>query len=505
MTKDRIIVLIGTIVSLKLKCGLLNIYAPNDQMARSNFFDYVSEMISSIQVPVFVGGDFNTFKSREEKVGVVMDVRYIRVLSNFIHINELVDLPMSGNSFTWFMGGTQVTACKLDWFLVSTEIISLIPNITQSALPQKLSDHASGLLREVNTLGGLRPFKWFTHWADNQWFNEMMEKIMSTHHKKGLGSKLRAIKVAVKTWVAEARANDTESVEMLEKKINDLEANLTSSGATTINFGEAQSKIHNLKAKLWARHTKDEREWLQKSRLKWFKEGDKNTKFFHLTASLRNKTNFISCIQVKNEVLSDQKSISLAFEDHFRSSFNNMSTIPVNEFVGEFTKLSQGSVGLLEAPFTIEEVWSSIMSADGNCAPGPDGFNLDFYKRYWNLLSSDIMKFFELFYRGKLPDKSLNHSFITLISKKAAPNCFNDFRHISLVSSLYKILARVLARKLSKCLSEVIGDTQFAFIQGRQIIDCSLIANEIIEDLRKTKQNAVVFKADFQNSYDSVD
>ncbi|KAL4353131.1 hypothetical protein GQ457_06G018130 [Hibiscus cannabinus] len=503
--KDRFIVLVGTIVRLKLKCGLVNIYAPNDQVARVNFFDFLSDTISSIQVPVFVGGDFNTVKSREEKVGVVMDVRPMRVLSNFIHLNGLVDLPMSGNSFTWFRGGSQVTACKLDRFLVFAELLSIIPNLTQSALPRKLSDHSPVLLKEVTTMGGPRPFKWFTYWADDQQFNEMMEQTLSRNHKKGLGPKLRAVKVAVKSWVAEARSKETETVEMLEKKINDLEADLLSRRASTFNVGEAQTEIQNLKAKLWAKYRKDEREWLQKSRLKWFKDGDKNTKFFHITASLRNKTNYISCIRVKNEVLSDQHSISLAFEDHFRSSFNNLSTLPVIEFMGEFTKLSQGSAELLDTPFTIEEVWSSVFSADGNRVPGPDGFNLDFFKRYWNFLGSDIMKFFDSFYRGKLSDKSLNHSFITFIPKKAAPESFNDFRPISLVGSLYKILARVLARRLSKCLSEVIGDTQFAFIQGKQITDCALIANEIIEDIRQRKQTAVVFKADFQKAYDSVD
>ncbi|KAL4385972.1 hypothetical protein GQ457_09G021960 [Hibiscus cannabinus] len=81
----------------------------------------------------------------------------------------------------------------------------------------------------------------------------------------------------------------------------------------------------------------------------------------------------------------------------------------------------------------------------------------------------------------------------------------NDFRPISLVSSVYKIVAKVLSRRLVGCMEEVIGDNQFAFLQGKQITDCVLIANETIEDIRRRKRAALVFKADFQKAYDTID
>ncbi|KAL4313144.1 hypothetical protein GQ457_01G007670 [Hibiscus cannabinus] len=115
------------------------------------------------------------------------------------------------------------------------------------------------------------------------------------------------------------------------------------------------------------------------------------------------------------------------------------------------------------------------------------------------------MKAFNSFYKGKLSVRSLNHSFIMLIPKKEVPESINDYRPISLVSRFYKILAKVLARKLILCINEVVGDTQFAFIQGKQITDCALIANEVVEDVRKKKKFAVVFKADFQKTYDTID
>ena len=64
----------------------------------------------------------------------------------------------------------------------------------------------------------------------------------------------------------------------------------------------------------------------------------------------------------------------------------------------------------------------------------------------------DVLAVFEEFYLHSKFEKSLNATFITLIPKKnGAPN-IRDFRPISLVGSVYKILAKVL----TNCLKEVL-------------------------------------------------
>ncbi|GMI75382.1 hypothetical protein HRI_001207500 [Hibiscus trionum] len=80
-----------------------------------------------------------------------------------------------------------------------------------------------------------------------------------------------------------------------------------------------------------------------------------------------------------------------------------------------------------------------------------------------------------------------------------------DFRPISLVSNLYKILARVLSRRLSSCIKEVVDINLFAFTPGKQIADCALIANEVVDDLIRKKKQAIIFKANFSKAFDTVD
>jgi hypothetical protein len=99
----------------------------------------------------------------------------------------------------------------------------------------------------------------------------------------------------------------------------------------------------------------------------------------------------------------------------------------------------------------------------------------------------------------------LNATFIALIPKVDSPQRLNDFRPISLVGSLYKILAKVLANRLRLVIGSVISESQTAFVKDRQILDGILIANEIVDEAKKSKKELLLFKVDFEKAYDSVD
>ncbi|KAK2662892.1 hypothetical protein Ddye_001466 [Dipteronia dyeriana] len=145
-----------------------------------------------------------------------------------------------------------------------------------------------------------------------------------------------------------------------------------------------------------------------------------------------------------------------------------------------FLQISAMDNSMLERRFTIEVVWAAISGYDGNKAPSPNGFNLNFFKANWEVIQGDFMKFLNEFYGNGSLVKDVNHSFITLIPKCAHSETLMDFRPISLVGSMYKILGKVLANRLKKVMNMVIGENQMAFAQKHQIMDSFVIAKEII-------------------------
>lgn len=75
---------------------------------------------------------------------------------------------------------------------------------------------------------------------------------------------------------------------------------------------------------------------------------------------------------------------------------------------------------------------------------------------------------------------------------------------MSLIGSLYKILAKVLANRLKMVIGKLIGDTQSAFIKGRFILDGVVVLNEAVEDAKKIKAERLFFKVDFKKAFDSI-
>lgn len=81
----------------------------------------------------------------------------------------------------------------------------------------------------------------------------------------------------------------------------------------------------------------------------------------------------------------------------------------------------------------------------------------------------------------------MNETYVCLIPRKENATRVQEYKPVSLVTSLYKIIAKILADKLRQVLHSTISRAQRAFIVGRQILDQVLIAKEAIEDYRKKK------------------
>jgi hypothetical protein len=151
-----------------------------------------------------------------------------------------------------------------------------------------------------------------------------------------------------------------------------------------------------------------------------------------------------------------------------------------------------------------EEVWAVVADADGNKSPGPDGFNFNIFKKFWGLLKKEILLLFEEFHVSSRIPSSFSSYFITLILKVLNPHRISEFRPISLLGSLYKLLAKVLAVRMAKVMDFIISKNQSTFIKGRFLADGVVVLNEVVDFVKRYKKECLILKVDFEKAYDSV-
>lgn len=124
--------------------------------------------------------------------------------------------------------------------------------------------------------------------------------------------------------------------------------------------------------------------WQQKSKDKWLKEGDKNTKFFHLTTLLRRRRNKIEGLVDENGIFSSNAQIMKNIDaTYFKNLFSESATndsdfaIPIM-----FPALETHDLNWIKRGVSATEVKNTVFGIGGLKAPGSDGFPAIFYQKH---------------------------------------------------------------------------------------------------------------------------
>ncbi|CAN1135074.1 LINE-1 retrotransposable element ORF2 protein, partial [Linum perenne] len=219
---------------------------------------------------------------------------------------------------------------------------------------------------------------------------------------------------------------------------------------------------------------------------------------------VRKRHNFVDKLSVNGVVLAHHEGLEEAVVQFYKELYSEQQKVRPFPSEVRFQTLNEGRWGGLVASFSREEVWGVVKSCAAEKAPGPDGFCFAFLQRCWSFVGEDFVRALdEFFHSGTLP-RMICHTFICLIPKKEDVEDIKDLRPISLVGCIYKVISKVLMERLKLGISEVISENQCAFIGGRQILDASLIVNEVIDSRKRSGRAGLVFKLDIEKAYDHV-
>ncbi|KAK9921034.1 hypothetical protein M0R45_029564 [Rubus argutus] len=245
-----------------------------------------------------------------------------------------------------------------------------------------------------------------------------------------------------------------------------------------------------------------------KSRIRWLKDGDKNTSFLHSMVKMRRLNKSIVSLSVGQTVLNDQDSISAHVVQQFQNSFMRdpqvMDTGLVQRVIPNVVT-EEENLSLLAIP-SREEIHATVRAMDSFSAPGPDGFGGCFYTHCWSFIANDVVLVVQSFFQNGYILPHFNSNSLILIPKLGDSECVTDYRPIALANFVFKIFTKIVADRLGLIASRIVSPNQSAFIQGRSIVDPILLTSECVNLLdNKCKHGNVAVKFDISKAFDTID
>ncbi|XP_057730414.1 uncharacterized protein LOC130945725 [Arachis stenosperma] len=203
------------------------------------------------------------------------------------------------------------------------------PNAVVHRLIESGSDHAPILMEtEPQSWHSKRRFKYQERWCrevdvkrivSEVWKIEVVGLVMFF-----LAQKLKDCRHRLVQWQKTHEANSRKEIEDLQAKLEELQV-------AGINGGE---EVTILEEKLELAYLKEESYWREKSRVKWLKEGDQNTRFFHQKFQSRVRRNRIwRLVGRDNEIASKPEDIAKVAEDYFCDIFTSSYSADPNPYL----------------------------------------------------------------------------------------------------------------------------------------------------------------------------
>lgn len=481
----------GQMVADNVELVCINVYGPQGTLNKKHLWDELAVAITSLNSPnIIVMGDFNAVRSASERLNCVTKKLDNRFFEDFIMSACLIEVSMNNAKYTWY--GPDKNSSKLDRMLVSAEWMTSREWVVQ-AQHRKTSDHRPLNLSSPKNQWGPKPFRFFNCWLEEKAFVGLLRSAWESNRSNNFCVKFRSLRELAKMWNKQNYGNIDQMIKDLESKQEEQDEGKSIKGHSS--FLAELERFYGIKSSILC----------QKSRTLWQLKGERNTCFFHRAIGRRRSINNIGHLQWKGTLLSSPTQIKAALVEYFSDILTEPSSEPIFKISDSLLQpIPDDKASKLVEKFTMEEVEEALKLTANAKAPGPDGVNAGFLKAIWPSVKSEILQFFDSFHKNSCVPSGYNSSFIALVPKSPVPKAPSDYRPISLMNSVMKLLSKVLARRLKSVMNDVVGPMQSAFISGRQINDSILIASEVVHSLKRNLSSGVVFKIDFEKAFDKV-
>jgi len=355
---------------------LVNVYAPCDGPSRRTLWEDIKQLKSHNPDGNWcIMGDFNSIRDPSERVSAILteaDSNSISEFNNWLADLEVDEAQCVGRRFTWYRLNRTVKS-KLDRFFVSHEWISLWPGSTYFILDRNFSDHCPILFKASNVDWGPKPFRVLDCWLKEKSFEDLVKGTWRNTVVRGWGGyslkeKIKRLKVRMKQLNTQQFGDTANRVQQLESALNTLE---TSSNDRQLTSSELEAR-KKMQEDLWTAAQAHESLLQQKARSKWLREGDCNSRYFHLIMNSNRRSTAVKGVSIDGIWVDDPIRVKEEVRRLFLARFSEPDPIRPELSGIKLRGISLQQNDLLVRVFQEDKIKAVVWECGNDKSPGLD-------------------------------------------------------------------------------------------------------------------------------------
>ncbi|CAI5994550.1 unnamed protein product [Closterium sp. NIES-65] len=492
---------------------LIASYIPAQAVNRSSFYrDSLEPFLQSLPVfhHILVMGDLNVVEdpdldrtsqagSSAENHRLLSCWRNTDLRDAFRHIHP------DKREYTFFARATR-SSSRIDRALISQPLLSKLVEARHVAITNGMTDHWSGIGVVLESAEAVKngPGIWRLR-ADHtqkQGVQKIIKKIIEESAGASVDELLERLTTCLKAYSREERKREKATQLHLTREVERLRLRVSRyphcqrTGRTLLRkeeLLEAYERSHKEQLQLWAGIEAE-------------MDGEVASGTLSAQIKTRKAKTTIREVARNGSLFSGVKEALSAATSHFRDVFGcvSSSAVPATEDHPMQRRLGEASRGALSAPWTEDEVRKAIRELAPRKSPGADGLPKELFDYNWGLLGPVLMDLVRIFTGGEALPHTVSTAVTILLHKKGDKGDLGNYRPITLLSTVYKIIAKVMASRLKVVLHEVISEDQYGFLPGRQLADAVSVVADAIEAGANGKEDWYLMMIDFQKAFDSI-
>ncbi|CAL9013315.1 unnamed protein product, partial [Prunus brigantina] len=353
---------------------LSGIYGPCKQRDRRSFWEELADLSGLCGDNWCLGGDFNVVRFISEKSNGGRETASMRDFNVFIQETRLRDPCLLNASFTWSNLRVGAICRRLDRFLFSEGWENSFPSVRHKALPRIFSDHCPTELDTSKIKWGPGPFRFENSWLEHPDLRRLLKEWWKEDQTYGwegyqFMARLKLLKTKLKTWSKGAIGNLENAKRVAEARLAAIDLQEGREGLDE----ELRKERKDLQVVVGDIIYKEEVKWRQRGKVKWARDGDGNTKFFHMMASGVRKRNYIERLEREDgAIIEKDYEIEAEVIKYFQNLYSSDDEVEWGVEGLNWCPLSTARAAWVERPFEELEVRNAVFDCGKDKSPGAD-------------------------------------------------------------------------------------------------------------------------------------